>query len=248
LEGDEWRARAHVRFIQKTHNAGIWGKFKDIPEVWKLNYPLGGSELVFKLALTSFKHIGIFPEHALNWDFIYRSVKKMPIESPRVLNLFAYTGGASMAARLAGAEVTHLDALKQAVNRARENMEFAGLDGIKWLVEDALTFLIREKRRGNTYHGIIMDPPAFGRGPDGEQWKFDTGIEELVQTALSVLEPENHFLILNTYSRNTSLHLINNLLVSNNIVSKISSGEMFIQSKSGIKLPVGIYARTISIK
>ncbi len=248
LSGDDWRARAHARFIQKTHNSGIWGKFKVIAEIWRLSYPLGTDELVFKLALTSFKHIGVFPEHALNWDFIYKSVKNMQETTPRILNLFAYTGGASLAASAGGADVTHVDALKQVVTRASENMELSGLSNIRWVVEDALTFIKREQKRGNTYHGIIMDPPAFGRGPDGEQWKFDTDIQELAEVALSILEPENHFLILNTYSQNTSLDLLNKLLINNTFNSNFATGKMFIKSKTGHLLPVGVYARMESGK
>ena len=115
-------------------------------------------------------------------------------------------------------------------------------------LEDALTFIKREQKRGNTYHGIIMDPPAFGRGPDGEQWKFDSNIQELAEVALSILEPEKHFLILNTYSQNTSLDLLNKLLINNAFNSNFATGKMFIKSKTGHLLPVGVYARMESGK
>src|SRR5205085_3141595 len=137
-----------------------------MPDRWNIEY----QKLKFRLALTSFKHVGIFPEQAVNWDYISESIGKMETPSPRVLNLFAYTGGASLAAKAAGADITHLDSIKQVVTWSKENMELSGLKDIRWVVEDALTFVKREVKRGKKYHGIILDPPAYGHGANGEKW------------------------------------------------------------------------------
>src|ERR1035437_4804309 len=186
LSNGEWEKTAHVKFIQKGSNSGEWKKLKEMPDRWQISYQVksqkskeeGNSKLSvlnFKLSLTSFKHVGIFPEQAVNWEYIFDSVQqiKTPLSlrrgaggeaegRPKFLNLFAYTGAASLAAKAAGADVTHLDSIKQVVTWARENMELSGLKDIRWIVEDALKFVKREVKRGNKYHGIILDPPAFG--------------------------------------------------------------------------------------
>src|ERR1044071_1908779 len=140
-------------------------------------------ELNFRLALTSFKHVGIFPEQAVNWEYIYDCVKHLnqKQEEVKVLNLFAYTGGASLAAKAAGTDVVHLDSVKQVVTWARENMELSGLKDIRWVVEDAMKFVQRETRRGNRYSAIIMDPPSYGLGPSGERWKLEDHLNEMLK-------------------------------------------------------------------
>ena len=137
----EWNKLADVKFIQKGSHAGEWKKNKPIADKWKIGYDYGDLSIKFNLSLTSFKHVGIFPEQALNWDFIFNTVKKLEVEQPRVLNLFAYTGGASLAAKAAGADVTHVDSIKQVINWSRENMETSNLKDIRWVVEDALKFV-----------------------------------------------------------------------------------------------------------
>ena len=162
------------------------------------------AELSLRLGLTSFKHVGVFPEQAPNWEFIYRKCRQM--QHPRVLNLFAYTGAASLAARAGGAEVTHLDSVRQVVTWARGNMERTGLENIRWVVEDAMKFARREARRGNTYDGIILDPPAYGHGPDGEKWKLDECLFEMLRTVAQILAPHG-FVVLNLYSNGYSAAL-----------------------------------------
>ena len=141
-EVKEWEKRAHVRFVPKSSSAGTWKKLKDMPDQWRMQYAFNKTDVIcFRLGLTSFKHVGIFPEQAVNWEYIYNNIKtiRKTIDQPRVLNLFAYTGGASLAAKAAGADITHLDSIKQLVTGAKEKMELSHCEGIRWLVEDAMT-------------------------------------------------------------------------------------------------------------
>jgi 23S rRNA (cytosine1962-C5)-methyltransferase len=167
------------------------------------------------------------------------------IQKPRFLNLFAYTGGASLAARAAGADVTHVDSIKQVVTWANENMQLSKLDNIRWIVDDALKFAKKEVRRGNTYHGIILDPPAYGHGPNGEKWKLEDNIAEMMEEVLKLLDPVKHLLILNAYSLGFSSIIIENFLRSKATEdrSDLQTGELFLQAKSGIKLPLGVWGR-----
>lgn len=144
--------------------------------------------------------MGVFPEQAVNWDYISSSVKKFKTPNPKVLNLFAYTGAASLIAKAAGADTTHVDSIKQVVNWANENQELSNLKDVRWVVEDALKFVKRELKRGKKYNGIILDPPAFGHGPNGEKWKLEDHIQEMMQEVVQLLDEKEHFLILNTYS------------------------------------------------
>jgi len=248
LSKQEWEDRAHVRFVPKSSSAGTWKKYREMPDQWKISYPLSEDQnLYFRLGLTSFKHVGIFPEQAVNWDFIYTSIKeqKKLISQPRVLNLFAYTGGASIAAKAAGADVIHLDAIRQVVTWAKENMELSSLDGIRWLVEDALTFVKREVKRGKKYHGIILDPPAFGHGPNGEHWKLEDMINEMMREVAQLLEPASSFMVLNTYSLGFSSLIIKNLLQEHfpTMLDRVDYGEIFLSSVNGPVLPLGVLGR-----
>ena len=175
---------------------------KDLPDEWVIHY----KDMKMMLSPSSFKHLGIFPEQAINWDFI-RDVSNKHKEPIRVLNLFAYTGGATIAAAMGNVEeVVHIDALRSAINRTQTNIKLNGLEDktIRTMVDDVLKFLRREKRRGNTYHAIIMDPPSFGRGPKGEVWKIEERLEELIDASLDVLSDDALYLILNTYSAHLS--------------------------------------------
>lgn len=240
LSEREWEKAAHVKFISKSSSAGTWRKLKDMPDRWNIHYSIGkNSDLTFRLALTAFKHVGIFPEQAVNWDYIYESVKLMKTETPRVLNLFAYTGAASLAAKAAGADITHLDSVKQVVTWSRENMELSGLKDIRWVVEDAMTFVKREVKRGKKYNGIILDPPAYGHGTDGEKWKLEESINEMMKHVLNLLE-EEHFLILNTYSLGFSSLIIENILFDR---KNLNIGELYLQATTGFKLPLGVFGR-----
>jgi len=244
----DWEKQAHVKFIPKSSSQGEWKKLKQMPEQWKIKYELQGTklekkELHFRLGLTSFKHVGVFPEQAANWDAIVSFLSKQ--NKPKFLNLFAYTGGASLAARAAGADVTHVDSIKQVVSWANENMQLSGLDNIRWMVDDALKFVKKEVRRGNTYNGIILDPPAYGHGPNGEKWKLEDNITEMVDEVLKLLNPDKHLLILNAYSLGFSSIIIENLLryYAKEKQSELQTGELFLKAKSGVKLPLGVWGR-----
>ncbi|MEI6021903.1 MAG: class I SAM-dependent methyltransferase [Bacteroidota bacterium] len=265
----DWEKQAHVKFIPKNSSSGDWQKLKQMPDQWEMTYHLkkqesnsqetrgdkqraGGSgqgalrsgqgaEITFRLGLTAFKHVGIFPEQAVNWDKIYGFLKDKP--KAKFLNLFAYTGGASLAARAAGADVTHIDSIKQVVSWANENMQKSKLDNIRWLVDDALKFVKKEQRRGNTYQGIILDPPAFGHGPNGEKWKLEDNISEMMDTVLQILDPAQHLLILNAYSLGFSALVPENLLrpFAQKHKSELSIGELYLNATSGVKLPLGVW-------
>lgn len=239
----EWNKLADVKFIQKGSHAGEWKKNKPVSDKWQLGYQHGDLSIKFNLSLTSFKHVGIFPEQALNWDFIFNTIKKLEVEQPRVLNLFAYTGGASLAAKAAGADVTHVDSIKQVINWSRENMESSNLKDIRWVVEDALKFVKREVKRGKKYHGIVLDPPAYGIGANGERWKLEDSINEILADISNLLD-EKHFLVLNVYSLGLSPLILENLIKTNfQHVENLDLGEVYLNAKSGIKLPLGILAR-----
>ena len=243
---------AHARFKREqqktsyrsgdTGNGG-WTFIKKMPENWNITCPLPNGKFSLKLSLTSFGHVGIFPEQIDNWHFIYNAVKQNKNTRPRVLNAFAYTGGASLAARAAGAEVTHLDAVKQVVAWGKENMEISKLTDIRWIVDDALKYLRREEKRGKTYHGIILDPPAYGRGPGGERWILDEGINDVLTACTKILEPRNHFFVLNLYSLGYSPLISNNLVESHFDCKYKTFGESFLRSQSGIDLPLGTFVR-----
>lgn len=245
LPESEWKRTAHVKFIQKSSNSGEWQKLRKMPDQWTMRYRMpSGSFIHFRLGLTAFKHVGIFPEQCVNWDFIHDAIGQIQTAKPKVLNLFAYTGGASLAARAAGADVTHVDSIKQVVNWANENMQLSDLTDIRWMVEDALKFVQREQRRGNVYQGIILDPPAFGHGPKGEKWKLEENLAEMMRGVLAILDPKEHFLILNAYSLGLSALVIENLLIDH-AGKDLHIGELYLQAKSSVKLPLGVFGRFV---
>lgn len=245
LDAREWDKMAHTRFESKSSSAGIWKKLREMPDQWQVQYSSQAMNLRFRLGLTSFKHVGLFPEQATNWEYIHESITKMKTKQPKVLNLFSYTGGSSLAAKAAGADITHLDSIKQVVTWAKENMDLSGQKDIRWLVEDAMTYVKREVKRGKIYQGIILDPPAYGHGPNGESWKLEEEINEMLKMVCSLLDPEEHFLLLNTYSLGFSSLIIDNLLAKHKLTaSEYSSGEIYLQSTSGQKLPLGVFARS----
>jgi len=252
LAEKEWANLAHARFRREKQKSsyrsgdlenGGWTFLKKMPENWVISYPLKTGLIHFKLALTSFGHIGIFPEQAENWNYLTDAIGELPVEQPKVLNLFAYTGGASLAARKAGADVTHLDAVKQVVNWSHENMDLSKLDSIRWLVEDALKYVEREVKREKMYHGIILDPPAYGRGPAGEKWVLEEGIVPLMEACARILEPVHSFFILNLYSLGFSSLIANNLVESFFESKEKEFGEFYLNSRSGVKLPLGTFVR-----
>jgi len=243
----EWEKTAHVKFIAQSSNSGIWKKLKTMPEQWNISYLLGNKKLVFRLGLTAFKHVGIFPEQAVNWDFIFESIKRFNSPEPKILNLFAYTGASSLAASAAGATVTHVDSVKQVVNWAKDNAQASGLESIRWIVDDATKFVQREIRRGNKYNGIILDPPAYGHGPEGENWKLERDINEMLKSVKTLLDPKENFLILNTYSLGFSSIIVENL--AKTIFPEIKnflSGELYLPDTFGKKLPLGVFVHLTS--
>lgn len=252
LTAEEWEKRAHAFFRKEKNNPekGQWDLKRGMVERWWMNYRTHDLTLTFKMALSSFKHVGIFPEQAINWDYIAAKVKSLKDSSTQasVLNLFAYTGGASLAARQAGADVTHVDSIKQVISWSRENMEASSLDNIRWIVEDAMKFVKREVRRGNQYQGIILDPPAYGRGADGEKWILEEQINEMLKLCQQLLDPEKHFLILNVYSLGFSSLIVDNLIRSNfGKVQNPEMGELYLNDSFDKKLPLGVFYRFATV-
>lgn len=241
----EWnrKADAYFRKDKRNEERGEWICRPQMPQQWFVNYCSGSLKLRMRLGLTSFKHVGLFPEQAENWNFIYEQIQRIGNGS-RVLNLFAYTGGASLAARSAGADVTHVDSVKPVVSWSRENMEASGLDGIRWIVDDALKFARREVKRGKKYNGIILDPPAYGRGPEGEKWILEENINELLTLCRQLLEPHDSFLVLNLYSMGLSALLARTAV--RQLVGDCKGeqfGELYFTDSFGKSLPLGVYYR-----
>lgn len=245
LPESDWTKLHHIRFKGRSATSGEWiKKDQKTPDRWHINYKNEEITLKFRLALTSFKHLGIFPEQAVNWDYIIKCIGSFKTEQPKVLNLFAYTGGASLAACAAGAETTHVDSIKQVVSWANENQTLSGLENIRWTVEDALKFVKREVKRGHKYNGIILDPPAYGHGPNGEKWKLEDNIKEMMEDVVKLLDQDEHFLILNTYSLGFSSVIVENLIRSSfPKVQNLESGELYLQASSGYKLPLGVFGK-----
>lgn len=250
LSEEVWR-RADASFLRRdarSDERGEWRLAPKMPDRWTVEYPHGTMRLRMRLALTSFKHVGIFPEQAANWNFIFDRCREAVAEGrrPRVLNLFAYTGGATLAARAAGAEVTHVDSVKQVVTWARENMEACGLEGVRWIVEDALKFVQREVRRGSAYDGIILDPPAYGRGANGEKWVLEEGIGEMLACCARLLAPRRAFLVLNLYSMGLSPTLARTAVrQAFGVPCEEQWGELCFTDRGGKELPLGTYYRFV---
>lgn len=280
LSDEEWRKAAHTIFHPGAgfgkagkEDVGTWEMLKKLPERWFIEYKgkdrmasewssrrhgipapgtagsseSGGLYLKMRLGLTSFKHVGVFPEQASNWEWIYSHTRK----GFKVLNLFAYTGGATLAAKCAGAEVTHVDSVKQVVNWARENMALSSLDNIRWIVDDALKFVKREIRRGNVYNGMILDPPAYGHGPDGERWKLDELLFEMLEECSKIVSKDHSFVVLNLYSNGYSALLADTLLKKAfgdlekeaRSSAQYESGELALEDRFGKVMPLSVFTR-----
>lgn len=244
LTEKEWfeKVDAHFERDKTSPEKGIWKNKKNMPEQWHINI----NNITFRLGLTGFKHIGIFPEQVSNWNFIEEQIKTLKSDSlkPKLLNLFAYTGGASLIAKKSGADVTHVDSVKQVVHWATENMKLSNLDNIRWLIDDASKFVAREVRRETLYDGIILDPPAYGRGPDGEKWIMEDMIDNLLRNCKKILKSEKTFLILNVYSMGFSPILTETLVKSHfDNLKNIQTGELFVEDNFGKKLPLSVFCR-----
>jgi 23S rRNA (cytosine1962-C5)-methyltransferase len=251
LSEKEWSTLAHARFDREQKDRfrfsdevkGGWTRSKNMPENWPVKYHFKELELTLRLALTGFGHVGIFPEQGENWNFIFETIRQWKLTRPRVLNLFAYTGAASVVARAAGAEVTHVDASRPGLNWANQNMQLNHLADIRWVYEDAFRFVRREMKRGNRYHGIIMDPPPYGRGPAGEKWTLQEQLNELVGMSSNLLEKKNCFFILSMYAVGLSAMVGWNVVKSHFQVKDPEMGELFLKSRNNRDLPMGTFLR-----
>ncbi len=248
LSGQEWQQSAQAVFTRKdpqaAADAGNWSLQPGMPDQWHIRYKYKSMHLTFRLGMTAFKHLGIFPEQAANWDYLYDAVLQLGGSNVSLLNLFAYTGGASLAAKAAGADGVHLDAVKPVVTWARENMESSGLSGIRWLVEDALKFVRKEAKRGRRYQGLVLDPPAYGRGPEGEKWVLEKDLADLMEACAQILDPERQVVVLNLYSMGYSPLMAANLIKDYfPNAQNLSYGELYVTDRAGRQLPLGIYAR-----
>lgn len=257
-----WR-RKNGHYHRSAKGGGEW-EFFNLPDEWSISYPLpclqdegpkttAADHLTFHLKPFSFKHTGLFPEQAANWDWfsgLIRNAKCSHADRPiKVLNLFAYTGGATLAAAAAGAQVTHVDASKGMVGWAKENAVSSGLGEapIRWLVDDCVKFVEREIRRGNQYDGIIMDPPSYGRGPKGEVWKIEESIWPFLQLTSRILSPNALFFLINSYTTGLQpavLSYMLNLALSDTFGGRIEAGEIGLPvTDSGLILPCGASGR-----
>lgn len=246
--------KVNAIYHRSSKGGGSW-EFIDLPKSWKIKYDLDEEntvKMVFNLKPFTFKHTGVFPEQAINWKYIYKFCKdeidssKNKEKEFKVLNLFAYTGGATMASALSGAKVTHVDASKGMVSWAKENAESSHIpsDRIRWIVDDCKKFVEREIRRGNIYDGIIMDPPSYGRGPNGEVWKIEDSIYDFVDLTMSLFNNNHSFVILNSYTTglqaSTMDYIINSVAKKHNIKGNTNSYEIGLKvSSTGLILPEG---------
>ncbi len=250
MSEEEWRRLSDASFLRssvsRSDERGEWHRKPQMPDRWMVEYDYKQMHLRMRLGLTSFKHVGIFPEQAANWNFIYDRIESQRNRgiAPKVLNLFAYTGGATLAARAAGAEVTHVDSVKQVVTWSRENMESSHLESVRWIVEDAMKFVLREVRRGNRYDGIILDPPAYGRGANGEKWVLEENICQMLECCAQLLDPDHGFLVLNLYSMGLSALLARTALRQTfGNTGTESFGELYFRDRAHKELPLGTFCR-----
>jgi len=245
LSYKEWKQRAQFLFKHTSSQTGTWESLAKAPENWTM--PYSHLNMQCNLKLTSFKHVGIFPEQAANWDYIHTHLANA--HDVKFLNLFAYTGLASVSAQKSGAQTTHVDSVKQVVTWARENMESSGAQNIRWIVEDARKFVQKEISRGNLYEAIILDPPAFGRGTKGESWKLEKDLRPLLENLAKLLNPDRHFFLLNTYSLGFSAFILENLIneIFKPFASEKEFGELLLVDSFGKKLPLGVFARFTNI-
>ena len=234
-----WR-QANARYQRSNTGGGAWQMKKQVPPVWSIGY----HGMVFRLKTMGFKHTGIFPEQAVNWDFAMQKIREAgrPV---RVLNLFGYTGAATLACAAAGAQVCHVDASKGMVTWAKENAAASGLQEkpVRWLVDDCVKFVQREQRRGNRYDAIIMDPPSYGRGPGGEVWKLEEQLYSLVTLCLPILSEHPLFFILNSYTAGLSpsvMQYLLGVLLQKRFGGVVSADEIGLPvTETGLVLPCG---------
>jgi 23S rRNA (cytosine1962-C5)-methyltransferase len=248
LPDAQWRAAQAEFHPTAEESGGHWERRKPVAEQWEMRY----KQLKFKAMLTPGRHLGVFPECAVHWDWMQAPIRSHPQEPVNVLNLFGYTGLATLAAAAAGARVTHVDASKKAISWARENQALSGLTDrpIRWIVEDALKYVQREARRGVRYDGILLDPPKFGRGPKGEVWEVYKALPELMQACRGILSPKPLFVIITVYAVKASAIHIHNALdeMMKGHGGKLECGELVTKERSaGRLLSQAVYARWSSL-
>ncbi len=239
----EWHKAGAIYRSGQDEDRGKWEINKPLPNPWNLKF----QDILLSLKLSPFKHTGVFAEQAAQWQFMMERLKDSKIKKYKILNLFAYTGAATMVLSKAGCFVTHVDASKPAITWANENAELNSLpkNSVRWILDDAVKFVQRELKRGQTYDGIVLDPPAFGHSPSGKTWKFSRDVPKLLSDCSKLLSENAQFLLINAYATNFSALAINNL--AEDILSshdgKIESGELCLKQKSGRKISTGIFAR-----
>ncbi len=234
-----WR-KAHARYHRSNKGGGSWEMYKKVPDSWRINF----KNLVFNIKPMGFKHTGVFPEQAVNWEWMQNKIKEenRPL---KILNLFGYTGCATLACMEAGASVCHVDASKGMVTWAKENAVFSKLADkpVRWLVDDCVKFVQREVRRGNKYDGIVMDPPSYGRGPNGEVWKIEEKLYSLIELCIQVLTDNPTFFILNSYTTGLSpavMEYLLNVQLKSKFGGKVSSDEIGLRvTETNLSLPCG---------
>jgi len=232
---------ADARYVRTSSESGTWNIRKNPPKMWCFHY----SNCTFSLKPTDFKHIGIFPEQAVNWDWVRNLIHD---KRPSILNLFAYTGGATVVAAKNGAHVTHVDSVKSTISWANENCKLSAVpyDNVRWIEDDAYKFVLREEKRGMKYDGLILDPPRFGRGPKGEIWKLEVDLPRLLCACKQILSSRPLFILLNAYTADLSSLVLHHLMkdMMKDMKGNITSGELATQEEtSGRLLPQGIFAR-----
>ena len=239
---EKWKT-ANARYARSNTGGGAWQYNKKLPASWQVHY----KDLTFNIKPMGFKHTGLFPEQAVNWDWMIQKIKTEKREI-NVLNLFAYTGGATVACSYAGAKVCHVDSSKGMVTWAKENIQSSGLGDrpVRFIIDDVTKFVQREIRRGNKYDAIIMDPPSYGRGKNGEVWQFENNIADLVELCEKVLSDNPLFFLINSYTTGISSKVLENILSIKLKMKKgkLSSGEIGLPMKnSSLVLPCGIFGR-----
>lgn len=242
--GEKTWASADAHYHRSSSGGGHWEYKRPIPEKWTISY----GKLSFYIEPTGFKHTGLFPEQAVNWDWMMNKIKSRP-GKVSVLNLFGYTGGATVACAYAGAEVCHVDAAKGMVTRAKENLMLSGLHSnpVRFITDDAIKFVGREKRRERYYDAVIMDPPSYGRGPNGELWKIEDELFGLIKACMDILTPEPLFFLVNSYTTGLSPTVIKNMLamsLGKKFGGALNAEEVGLPVKaSGLVLPCGASGR-----
>lgn len=240
---EKWK-RANAKYNRSKTGGGSWENTSKLPKAWQINY----KNLTFNIKPMGFKHTGLFPEQAVNWDWMINKIKNEKREI-KVLNLFAYTGGATVACLSAGASVCHVDSSKGMTAWAKENVISSGLEKakVRYIVDDVVKFVSREIRRGNKYDAIIMDPPSYGRGANGEVWKFEENIYDLIKLCMNVLSDNPLFFLINSYTTGISSTVLENVLkmnMSEKYKGKFSAGEIGLpMTDSNLTLPCGIFAK-----